>query len=67
MPESIEITLWERFDSNSKSWKYNHYSEGFFEDQDRPIPKGKVQEGSWPSGTWRKQKAVLKVKKIIEE
>ncbi len=65
MSEPIEITLWERFDSNSKSWKYNHYSEGFLEELDPPIPKGKVQEGSWPSGTWRKQKAILKDNKII--
>ena len=66
MTEAIEITLWERFDTNSKSWKYNHYSEGFSEDQEQPIPEGKVQEGSWPSGTWRKQKAILENNKIIE-
>jgi hypothetical protein len=66
MPELTEITLWERLDQKADRWIYNHFSEGFVEDQNEPIAKGKVQESSWTKGQWRKKRGALEGLQVTE-
>ena len=53
------ITVWERYNSKLKRWEHNHISDGYFVDEDKPIPKGCIQEKNWSNSKWRKFKAYL--------
>lgn len=61
---STVITVWERSNEDKTSrnyclWEHNHISSGYNESQRKPVPKGRIQEKSWPNGEWRKYIAKL--------
>ena len=60
------ITLWERFDTKYNKWVYNHWSEGWLEEQTHPETKGSIQENSWRREKWRKKQAELVGLRVIE-
>ena len=56
------ITTWQRLikkKDGSRIWEHNHISENYFPSQVYPTPNSKLQNESWPNGTWRKYKAYL--------
>ena len=59
MSEHKIITVWQRYNENSKDWEHNHISDGYDENEEQPTPNGAVQQKSWPNGKWRKFKAHL--------
>lgn len=65
MDENKIITVWERYNQNSKKWEHNHISDGYSESEEKPKPKGSVQKKSWAGGEWRKYKAHLEGNSVI--
>ena len=58
MKKSKIVTLWYRWDAQTNSFRYNHYSEGWDADA-FPVPKSDEQAKSWISARWCKEKATL--------
>ena len=50
-----EVTTWYRFDEQRKKYVFNHYEEGWDDNQDKPIPKTKSQEKDWKNAKWSKK------------
>jgi hypothetical protein len=65
MSENKVITVWERYNQNSKRWEHNHISDGYDENEEMPVPKSSAQKRSWAGGEWRKKKAYLEGIKVI--
>jgi len=59
------ITVWERYDENSKQWKHNHISNGYSADITYPVSNSKTQKKSWAGGKWRGLKARLDNIKVV--
>ena len=52
------ITIWQRFDNNTKLWEHNHISDGY--DEKQIVPVGTPEQNKlWKGGTWRKFEGTL--------
>lgn len=49
-----KITLWYRYNENTREMVYNHYSEGWGVEM-QPIPKTEEQLQSWEPARWAKE------------
>ena len=59
------ITVWERFDEKSESFKHNHIADGWGSDK-MPVAESDIQKKSWKNAKWRCTFTHLKGGKIIE-
>lgn len=62
-----EITIWERLQEKSKSWKHNHISDGYDADILSPIPISVLQKKSWNKSQWLSKKGMINGQRVVTE
>jgi len=50
-----EVTTWYRFDEQRKKYVFNHYEEGWNDEQTIPVPRTKNQDKDWKKAKWSKK------------